>query len=312
MTNQLCQCGQPTSGAWLCEKCELTFRYALANVTAHNADMAIVEQKRTRYGSNAASKGSIGKAQPLPVDARFTGTKETGTQLKYDVWSTTVEWTRTVMKTQHRHHGPTCQAPCLHVTCALINRNRWPRPTVASMINYLARQFGYVLTQQWAPDMFDEFLDLERRLTYMVNRPADKWYAGRCGVTDDLEDGTTATCETELYATAEKGTIECPGCGITHDVGERREFLLKEAKDYNVTASEAASALMAWTDYDGTTKKLVDLIAYWRENDALEDHGVTEVNGQWRKVYRLGDVQDRLIGHAQREQERRLRQPKAS
>jgi hypothetical protein len=151
----------------------------------------------------------------------------------------------------------------------------------------------------------------------MVDSPPERWYAGRCGYTEDdltaaIHGRKPATCETELYAIAEKGTITCQGCGIQHDVGERRDFLLEEAKDINVTATEAAGALMAWTDYDGTTKKLIDLIAYWRDNDALDDHGVTEVNGQWRKVYRLGDVQDLLIQHAQREQERRIGRKKAS
>lgn len=302
--NQICTCGQPTTGAWLCKKCAHTFRWALVNVAAHYTDLGNVERKQTRYGGSA-TKGSIGKAQPLPVDMRFTGTKpddSPGTQLKYDVWATVVAWTRAVMGDQPQRHGPTCESHCLHITCAAARRSRWPNNTITSMVGYLARQFSYVLSQRWATDMYDEFLDLERRLTRMVNRPADRWYAGRCGVADDH-----GTCETELYAQADRGTITCPGCEITHDVAERREFLLNEAKDYHVTATEAAAALLAWTEYDGTTKKLIDLIAYWRKEKALDDHGVTEVNGQWRTVYRLGDVQDRLIEHAQREQERRLK-----
>lgn len=303
--NQTCECGQPTSGAWLCDDCTKTFRYALPNVAYYYTDLGTVERKQTRYGNTGATKGSIGKTQPLPVDLRFAGTKPDeapGTQLKYDTWATVVAWCRTVMEDQPERRGPTCDSHCLHVSCAHIRRSRWPRNTITSMVNYLARQFSYILSQEWAPIMFDEFLDLEKRLTRMVNRPADKWYAGRCGVGDEH-----GTCETELYATADKGTIECKGCGITHDVGERREFLLKEAKEYHVTATEAAAALIAWTDYDGTTKKVIDLIAYWHEKGALEDRGVTEVKGQWRKVYRLGDVQDRLIEHAQREQQRRLK-----
>lgn len=303
--SQTCGCGQPTSGAWLCEDCAHTFRWALVNVAAHYTDLGNVETKQVRYSSNAATKGSIGKAQPLVVDLRFAGTKEPGSQLKYDTWATVVAWCRAVMEDQPERIGPACH-DCIHLTCSAIRRNRWPRNTITSMVGYLARQFGYINTQQWAPAMYDEFLDLERRLTRMVNRPPDRWYAGRCGVSDVLIDGSTATCETELYATAEKGTITCKGCGIQHDVGERRAILLIEAKEFHVTATEAAAALMAWTDYDGTTKKLIDLIAYWRTEKVLDDHGVTEVSGQWRKVYRLGDVQDLLIGHAQREQKRRM------
>lgn len=311
MTNQTCQCGKPTGGAWLCDQCERTFRWSLVNVAAHYTDLGTVERKQTRYGNTGATKGSIGKAQPFPVDPRFAGVKEAGNQLKYDTWATVVAWCRIVMDEQPRVHGPRCLT-CIHTSCAATTRRAWPTNTITSMVNYLARQFSHITSQRWATDMFDEFLDLERRLTRMVNRPAEKWYAGRCGVTDELLDGTTVTCETELYATADKGNLVCPGCGITHDVAERRGVLLTEAKDYHVTASEAAAALMAWTDYDGGTKKLIDLIAYWHKHTALEDHGVTEVNGQWRKVYRLGDVQDRLIEHAQREQRRRIAAAKAS
>lgn len=308
MTNQTCQCGQPTSGAWLCPSCELTFRWALVNVAAHYTDMALVEQKRVRYGTSAASKGSIGKAQPMPVDSRFAGTKPAdapGTQLKYDTWATTVAWVRVVMDEQPRIHGPACLT-CLHGTCANIKRRRWPDNTITSMVNYLARQFSHITSQRWSIDMFDEFLDLEHRLTRMINRPADRWYAGRCGVTDELIDGSTVTCETELYATAERGTIDCPGCGIQHDVGERREFLLAEAKDYLVTATEAASALLAWTDYDGSENKLVDRIRKWRDRDKLDVADVTSLHGRDRHLYRLGDIQDLLIGDARNAQAKHI------
>jgi hypothetical protein len=299
--NQTCQCGEPTSGAWLCDKCTLTFRWSIVNVSAHYHDLGNVERKQVRYGGSA-TKGSIGKAQPLPVDMRFTSTTDAGSQLKYDVWATVVAWCRTVMEDQPQPSGPMCLT-CIHVSCAAIRRRRWPHNTITSMVNYLARQFSHITSQQWAPSMFDEFLDLERRLTRMVDSPPERWYAGRCGVPDLLTAavlrGEPVTCETELYATAERGTITCQGCGIQHDVAERRDFLLLEAREYHVTATEAAAALLAWTDYDGTATKLVDRIRKWRDRDRLDVADVTSLHGRDRHLYRLGDIQDLLIGDAQ-------------
>lgn len=306
MSNQTCGCGEPTSGAWLCERCAHTFRWSMVNVAAHYSDLGTVERKQTRYSTSAATKASIGKTQPLLVDMRFIGTKEPGTQLKYDVWATVVAWCRVVMAEQPQVNGPRCLT-CIHVSCAAIKRRARPRNTITSMVGYLARQFGYITSQRWAADMYDEFLDMERRLTRMVNRPPDRWYAGRCGVSDLLLDGSTATCETELYATAEKGTITCRGCGILHDVGERRDFLLKEAKDYLVTATEAAAALLAWTDYGGTETKLMDRIRKWRDREKLDVADVTSLSGRDRHLYRLGDIQELLIGDAQDAQKKHVR-----
>lgn len=301
MTEQTCNCGRPTAGAWLCDTCETTFRWAIVNVGAHSADLGTIERKQARYGDTGATKGSIGKAQPLVVDMRFTGTNEAGSQLKYDTWATIVSWCRVIMDEQPEVPGQPCGDICLHVPCAQMRRHKWPANNTPSMIRYLARQFSHITSQQWAPDMFDEFLDLERRLTRMVDRPADRWYAGKCEVEDDY-----GTCHTELYAREDRGWVDCPGCGIRHDVTERRAMLLKEAREHLVTASAAARALLAWTDYDGSETKLVDRIRKWRDRELLEVADVTSLQGRDRHLYRLGDIQDLLVGDARNTQDRSL------
>lgn len=295
-----CTCGQPTSGAWLCDDCTKTFRWAIVNVGAHLADLGTIERREARYGDAGSTKGSIGKTQPLPMDMRFAGTKEAGTQLKYDAWATVVAWCRVVMEDQPEVDGTTCPHACLHIDCAQIRRRRWPSNTVPSMIHYLARQFRHILTQQWAPDMLDEFRDLERRLTWMVDRPPVRWYAGRCGFTDEY-----GTCVAELYAREDRGYIDCPSCGIRHDVGERRTRLLDEADDHLVTATQAARALLTWTEYDGTETKLVDRIRKWRDREQLDVADVTSLHGRDRHLYRLGDIRTLLVADARAEQDRR-------
>jgi len=307
-----CRCGRPTAGAAICDNCDVTLGYAVANIAAYYEDLGTVATKRARYGSQGATKGSIGKAQPLVVDLRFISgppiaahrgaSIAPGTQLKWDTWNTVVAWCHTVMEDQPELIGATCR-DCLHTSCHATKRRRWPRNTIRSMCLYLDRQHRWIAGEDWAPDMLGEMLDIENRLKRMIDRPADRWYAGKCSVPDE----TGADCPTELYAREDRGWIDCPTCGIRHDVAERRDVLLDEAKVYLVTATEAAGALLAWTDYDGTEDKLVDRIRKWRDRDQLEVRGHTEIGGKDRDLYRLGDVQDLLIESAQREQARRIK-----
>lgn len=297
-----CMCGRPTAGAILCERCQTTLKWSMVNVAAYFVDLENVARKQTRYGSGEATKGSIGKTQPLPVDLRFLDADAAGSELRRDSVARIDVWVRLVRRQQAELHGPTC-TDCLHVSCSGARRRRRPTSALPSQVAYLARHFRLVASQEWAPVMLAQMLDLERRLGRMVNRPADRWYAGKCSARDLLTD---ELCPAELYASEDSGLIECRVCGTRHDVHERREFLLEEAKEYQVTASEAARALQAWTDYDGSEKKLVDRIGKWRDRGSLEVQEVTSLQGRDRHLYRLGDIQELLVEHAQRSQQRRI------
>jgi hypothetical protein len=295
-------CSIPTGGARLCERCKKTLAIALVNAAAYYDDLGTIAGKRARYGSQMATKGSIGKEQPLPADTRFLDIKGDGTQVRYDVWASVVAWCRVVME----EAGPPLMEPacrtCEHLTCGAIRRRRWPRNTIRSMIAYFDRQWSFIVRSEWVATFLDEMLDNEKRLRRLVDRPADRWYAGKCSATDESGEH----CNAELYATQDRGTIDCRACGIRHDVADRRDFLLAEAKDYLVTATEAAKALMSWTEYDGSENKLVDRICKWRDRDQLEIRDVTSLNGRDRHLYRLGDIQKLLIGDAQDTQARRV------
>jgi hypothetical protein len=294
-------CGRPTAGAKLCDGCCKTLAIALVNVAADYDDLLTVETKSTRYTAGGATRGSIGKVQPLPVDGRFVDVNGTGTEVRWGVWNSIVTWCRVLMEESSRVAGPLCARPCLHITCTAIRRTAWPRNTLRSQVAYFDRQFRFIIRSEWAAEFLDEMLDNERRLRKMIDRPADCWYAGKCSIGTD-EDHCTA----ELYALAGSATVTCPACDYVHDVGARRDFLLAEARAYLVTATEAAQALISWTDYDGTQDKLVDRIRRWRDREQLEVADVTSLNGRDRHLYRLGDVQDLLVATAQRAQAKRV------
>jgi hypothetical protein len=296
----MCDCGKPTAGAVLCPSCQPTLAIAIANVSAYYEDLTTISTKAARYGSQGATKGSLGKAQPLPVDTRFLDVTGDGTQVRYDVWASVVAWCKVVMEDQPEVSGPVC-ADCIHGSCALIRRRRWPRNTIRSMCAYFDRQFRWIIREEWAASFLDEMLDNERRLCRMVDRPADRWYAGRCSAADEH-----GVCAAELYAVADKGSVTCRACETVHDIATRREFLLTEAKDYYVTATEAAVALLAWTDYDGSETKLVDRIRKWRDREVLDVRDVTSLAGRDRHLYRLGDIQELMVDAAQHAQRKHL------
>lgn len=291
-------CTKPTAGAHICRACETTLAYALANIAAYYDDLRTVAERRTRYGAQAG-KPSIGKTQPLPVDMRFVDTANhggagRGTALAEDARNTLVGWCRATREHNPTRTGPACRDACLHTTCAGVRRTTPPADTVPSMVRYLARMTPAILREDWIGDMLDELLYLEKRLRRFVDRPAERWYAGKCD------------CGVDLYAQADRGTVRCTGCDAEYEVALRRDFLLREAEDYLVTATEAARALIAWTDYDGTVDKLTDRIGKWRDRDQLEVRDVTSLNGRDRHLYRLGDIQGLLIDAARARQARQV------
>ena len=309
MTEQLCQCGRPTAGAYLCPPCIKTLDVALGNIPAYYDDLETLRTKQTRYASER-TKGSIGKSQPLGMDPRFARAA-IGSEVDHAVRNTVTTWVRLVMDEQPPLSGAHCHHACLHVSCGAIFRRKAPKyDTVRSWCAYLQRQLAYVVRERWASEILDELTDVEARLSRLIDRPADRWYAGKCSIEDD--EG--AICEAELYALKTRGHVRCHGCGYEHDIEQRRDFLLREAREVLVTATEAAGALMAWTDYSGSQEKLVDRIRKWAtakdEKPArLATKGHATVKGQERSLHRLGDIEVLLM---KSEQDTRLKDLKPS
>lgn len=301
MTDRACSCGRTVhAGTHLCRACVRTLDVALTHIAEHDSDLATLRSKHTRYGSPGANTGQLGNTQPLIIDLRFValtnaqmaddwqipGKEGQGTALHHDTRTTLTRWTRTSLQA-----WPTLTPPAAHVP---------------GMCMFLAGILTAIAGQPWSTALLADMLRLERALTRLVDRPPERWYAGKCSHQRQTGDGTTA-CPAELYAEADSGYITCRNCGHRHDVASRREFLLTEARHVLVTATEAAGALLAWTDYDGSETKLVDLIGKWRDRGLLEVADVTSLLGRDRHLYLLGHIQDLLVRHAQDEQDRRIR-----
>jgi len=275
----LCACGRLADNAAICAGCTKALEIALGNISAYWADLDTVKGRQTRYGGTG---GRSGAEKPLPVDLRFLGPWEDGSMLQEACKNTIGTWARVAMEARPMLAGPTHTA-CLHVSCSIGRRSRWPADTVASCCLYLLGHADWIRTQHWAPEILDELDDLEAQLRRMVDRPADSWYAGPC-----------TGCAKVMYVRVGAPEAACKDCNLTYPVKDRRAFLLKEAEEMLVPASLLARAV-SWLGEDPLTS---DKVRLWRFRGHLEVREYIIPPGQigpvceLRPLYRLGDAID--------------------
>lgn len=297
-------CSQPTAGARLCARCTKTLDVAIANSRAYIADLDTVRTRQSRY-SAVAGKTPAGREQPLPVDLRFTdaypdprSSAGEGSRLEADARSTIVGWVRIIID-EHppvRWAGPVCRN-CLHRSCNQARLRRAPEDNLISCCHYLQRQLPYIAAAEWAEEILDELLDLERRLCRFVDRPADRWYAGPC--TAGLRAMEAAWfCGAELYAVPGRDTVTCRECDWTYPVEERRAWLLAAAEDRLENAATIARAVLVLGQADGTETQLASRIRQWARRRRITVRSTRTIEGKLQPLYRVGDVLDLLAEDA--------------
>lgn len=68
-----------------------------------------------------------------------------------------------------------------------------------------------------------------------IDRMSERQYLGTC-----MYEENGLTCHAEIWARPGAHQVTCSQCGITHEVGERRVWLLRQAEDMLVTVREAS------------------------------------------------------------------------
>lgn len=273
MTTTLCPCGAELKGDALCPACAHVLQVAISDVSAHWIDLDTVKARQTRYGGTGGGRGG---EKPLPVDARFLGWEADGSRLQEAVKNTIGTWGRVVMEERPEFAGPTHDS-CLHVTCSVLRRSRTPRSDVPAYCRYMLGHADWIRTQMWAPEILDELVDAAEQLRRMVDRPADRWFAGICDV---------SVCLRPLYCKPGASWVTCEACGIAYEVATRREQMLIQAHDRVATASEIARAI-SWLGHESVN---AERIRKWVERKRLERKGWLVVRGRELPTYRIGDV----------------------
>jgi hypothetical protein len=282
-------------GATLCADCTTTLDRAIADLAAHWTDLDNVRAKLTRYGGQGGARGDH-----LPMDPRFARyvwvpvkDPDTDEILEWQCWipdgtalvdavrNTITTWVRVVMDRWPVVTGPACALSCLHATCSVILRSRPPADTIPSCCNYLLRYVDRIRVADFGPEILDEITHLELQLRALVDRPADRWYAGAC-------DG----CRRDLYGKTGALEVTCRECDLTYDVAERRCWLLKKARDQLVNSADLSRAV-SWF-YGKPLSQ--DRIRQWAHRGRIEPRPA----GQHGPLYRVGDALDLLATESQK------------
>lgn len=218
-------------GTHLCSECTRKLARTITNTGAHYADLDTLRTraKGIRYD---LPKGKGGKREnPLGADFRFMRPTSHGGRY--------VEGWATVVIHHARNTATTWARVCLDHWPNL----RMPADNVPAVCAFIASITTAIAGQPWSDEMFREFETIERRLERLVDLAPERVFAGKCWVPDEYGD-----CQQDLYARAGQTEIVCVRCGAEHQVEERRKQLLAEVGKMNVTATEAAIALAAWSD----------------------------------------------------------------
>lgn len=300
-------CANPAApGSFLCSKCDKALEQVLTESSWLLDELDLVLARQTRYSSarsgpqrpsrddTEARRAKVGAAaQALPLDLTATAVR--------GVYVTKLEtWVRLLMETI-----PTCPT----------------YPTASSYADWLQLNRPAIRTDNRAGEMVSDLSGAFAAAQYVVDRPLERWFAGVCSATVPLPHGS-ATCDCachrstsqpcdepggckpaqavvgecpeRLYADTSTGMVTCRSCGTHHDIAQRRDVLLSEAQEVLATASEAARAVVVWSDYERGENKLVKRISMWAVRGRIETKGHVVEFGQQRPLYRIGDILDLL------------------
>ena len=285
MTENLCACGKPSRDATLCTGCAHTLDAAIAEVCelrglAYDLDIALTRQARIDRpgGTRTPAEGEDDGRQwpgtlrptPIPYDGRAG---EVASNLKgiLSGWARLVaEELGVYADTNVRGIGPVCRR-CDHPSCRAIPAIPAPPDNLAGLATWLRPRVGWLRRHPAAAEAHAEILDAVRQARRVIDRPADKLYAGPC----DL-------CQGDLYARIGAPIVECHDCQLVYEVDARRKWLLEALDDHLVNATQMSRLV----SYLGV-RLAPSTIRMYVTKGRIVAHG-NDTKGH--PLYRLGDV----------------------
>lgn len=157
-----------------------------------------------------------------------------------------------------------------------------PADTLTALSRWLLWRVDGLALHEAGSDAVDEITDAVTKCHRIIDRPADRWFAGPCNA--ELEDG--AECGRDLYAVAEKGNVKCTGCGAVYDIAERRTWLLAAAEDRLHDATTIARSV-SWL---GASPLNAARVRQWASRGRI----VAKGHDGNQPLYRIGDAIDLL------------------
>lgn len=263
----------------VCRACSTELLRDLRDVPslARHLEEAATRQTRLGTGGGPARdpeqpEDEIGltiRRAPLPWDERARRAEQA---LK----STLVGWVHVLQHGVLPYEGPVCRA-CEHRSCVYLSLSRGPADTVAGIAAWLIRHRAQLLGRQAAPEAVDTIREAIRNARRVIDRPADRIYAGPCG-----------QCGRDLLARPGARTIVCRPCALIYDIEPRRKWMWREVETMLGTAAWVASVAVG-LGYDATPAVVRGLAQRLR----LFPRGTDQLG---HPLYLVGDVVDLLDG----------------
>lgn len=246
MTTCATGCGRPTRDTLLlCEQCQWEIKQALnpdheLSIPALLDDLATTLTRQARI--NQRNGGGRSAETPLPFHIRASDIAE-------HARSVLTGWVLVIAEDDPRNY---------------------PADTLLAMCAWLRSRTGHIATHDAAADIHAEITDTAARIQHVIDRPADRLYAGTCGTSFAEQH----TCEEPLYAHPGATVVRCIDCGTVHEVEKRRTDMLQRLDDRLVTAAEFAR-LAAYLIDDARRRReqTRKLINQWHSRGLLTRHG---------------------------------------
>ncbi len=156
----------------------------------------------------------------------------------------------------------------------------------AELARWLVRNLSTLRHHPEAGAACDEITDAIRRARRAVDKPVEWVFAGPCHAPG--EDDTP--CREDLYGFPGKRMVSCPACGASHDMAQRREWMLGCIEDQ--------------VAYSGLLAGLVSNLGVPIASSTIRKYAsagrikVISVDAKRRPLYRIGDVLDVFLKRA--------------
>lgn len=166
-------------------------------------------------------------------------------------------------------------------------------PSTAGVAGWLSRLPALLAMLPAAGEMVDEITHATKRVRSMVDRAPDKVFVGPCGAEATNDADEVVVCVQDLYGTPTKEQVRCPTCGVTWDMAERREWLLRVVYDQLATTQEIVRAM---PNLLGEGFRVASgTIRSWVTRGKLNQHDPHPHDERERPRYRIGDVIDLVV-----------------
>ena len=256
MSHPVClapQCDNPPHDGFLCTSCVATLRRDLKAIPDLLADLEITISKQDR----------LQDAEKRPTDERPLPLRLGPMEAKRDLTDTLVKWAADVAET-------TRCAPWVD----FVNGG------TEQLAAYIFDNLGTITSHPTVGDCADEIGYAVITAQRAVDKPLQHQFVGPCD-----------KCGADLYAHPKAATVTCRNtpCEAEYKISERREWLLEQAEDQLLTATEMSRALPDLLQQPLTAS----MIRNYASRGRLTQHPALPARPN-EPVYRVGDVLDLL------------------